>query len=133
MAKSDTHRGSGAGHRTPLPEELRVAARAALDRKAQHVTVLDLRKAPAFTDFFLICTGQTGRQVKAIVEAVDAALSRLGVHPSHIEGGDGAEWVLMDFFDFIVHVFTPDTREFYALERLWGNAERLEVSDADVS
>jgi ribosome-associated protein len=133
MAKSDTHRGSGAGgHKPSLPDEVRAAARAAFDKKAQHVTVLDLRKAPAFTDFFLICTGQTGRQVKAIVEAIDAALGKAGVHPSHIEGGRGAEWVLMDFFDFIVHVFTPDTREFYALERLWGSADRLEFTDSDL-
>ena len=131
MAKSESHRGSGAAdRRAPLPGELRAAARAALDKKAQHVTVLDLRKAPAFTDFFLICTGQTGRQVKAIVEAIEAALGAIDVRPAHIEGGTG-DWVLMDFFDFVVHVFTPATREFYALERLWGSAERLDVSDAD--
>jgi ribosome-associated protein len=133
MARSDTHRGSGtAGHKPALPHELRAAVRAASDKKGQHVTVLDLRKAPAFTDFFLICTGQTGRQVKAIVEAIEEALGSAGVHPSHIEGGKGADWVLMDYFDFIVHVFTPDTREFYALERLWGNADRLEFSDTDL-
>jgi len=131
MAKSESHRGSGAAdRRAPLPGDLRAAARAALDKKAQHVTVLDLRKAPAFTDFFLICTGQTGRQVKAIVEAIEAALGAIDVRPAHIEGGTG-DWVLMDFFDFVVHVFTPATREFYALERLWGSAERLDVSDAD--
>jgi ribosome-associated protein len=131
MAKSESHRGSGAAdRRAPLPGELRAAARAALDKKAQQVTVLDLRKAPAFTDFFLICTGQTGRQVKAIVEAIEAGLAAIDVHPAHIEGGTG-DWVLMDFFDFVVHVFTPDTREFYALERLWGSAERVDVSDGD--
>ena len=132
MAKSDTHRGPGGGAKAALPGEVRAAVRAACDKKAQHVTVLDLRKAPAFTDFFLICTGQTGRQVKAIVDAIEDALGKAGVHPSHIEGNRGAEWVLMDFFDFIVHVFTPDTREFYALERLWGNADRLEFTDTDV-
>ena len=131
MTKSETQRKASArGAR--LPEDVRVAIRAAFDKKAQHVIVLDLRKAPAFTDFFLICNGQTGRQVKAIVESIEEALGSAGVHPSHIEGGKGAEWVLMDYFDFIVHVFTPDTREFYALERLWGNADRLEFSDPDL-
>jgi ribosome-associated protein len=131
MTKSETHRKS-ATRRARLPEDLRVAIRAVVDKKAQHVTVLDLRKAPAFTDFFLICTGQTSRQVKAIAEAVEEALDKAGVRLSHVEGTARAEWVLMDCFDFIVHVFTPDTREFYALDRLWGSAERLEPTEADL-
>jgi len=111
---------------------VRVAIRAAFDKKAQHVIVLDLRKAPAFTDFFVICTGRTTRQVKAIAEAVEEALDKAGVQLSHVEGAERAEWVLMDCFDFVVHVFTPDTREFYSLDRLWGSAERLEPAEADV-
>ena len=131
MTKSETQRKTPArGAR--LPEDLRVALRAVFDKKAQHVKVLDLRKAPAFTDFFLICTGQTSRQVKAIAEAVEEALDKAGVRLSHVEGAARAEWVLMDCFDFIVHVFTPDTREFYALDRLWGSAERLEPTEADL-
>jgi len=131
MTKTETQRKATArGAR--LPEDLRVAIRAAFDKKAQQVTVLDLRKAPAFTDFFVICTGQTPRQVKAIAEAVEEALDKANVRLSHVEGAARAEWVLMDCFDFIVHVFTPDTREFYALDRLWGSAERLEPVEADV-
>ncbi len=90
--------------------------------------MLDLRKASAFTDFFVICTGANVRQVQAIADAVQQALSQAGTKPALVEGYDRAEWVLIDYFDFIFHVFTPATREFYALERLWGDAERIEVS-----
>ena len=105
------------------------AVRAALDKKAGDVVVLDLRSTPAFTDFFVLCSGQTPRQVKAIADAVEEALRAARVKPAHVEGYDRAEWILMDFFSFIVHVFTPQTRAFYSLERLWGDAERIEVSD----
>ncbi len=113
-----------------LPTEVSKAVRAALDKKALDVVVLDLRNTPAFTDFFVLCSGQNQRQVKAIADAVEETLRAAKVRPAHTEGYDRAEWVLMDFFTFIVHVFTPQTREFYSLERLWGDAERIEVSDA---
>jgi len=106
------------------------AVKAALDKKAQDVVVLDLRQTPAFTDFFVLCSGTNPRQVKAIADAVEETLRAGKVRPAHVEGYDRAEWVLMDFFSFIVHVFTPQTREFYSLERLWGDANRIEVSDA---
>jgi ribosome-associated protein len=105
------------------------AVKAALDKKAQDVVVLDLRGTPAFTDFFVLCSGQNQRQVKAIADAVEEALRAAKVRPAHVEGYDRAEWILMDFFSFIVHVFAPQTRQFYSLERLWGDAERIEVSD----
>jgi len=103
--------------------------RAALDKKASDVVILDLRNTPAFTDFFVLCSGQSTRQVKAIVDAVEETLRAEKIRPAHVEGYDRAEWVLMDYFTFIVHVFTPQTRAFYSLERLWGNAERIEVSE----
>jgi ribosome-associated protein len=105
------------------------AVRAALDKKASDVVLLDLRKTPAFTDFFVLCSGQNTRQVKAIADTVEEALRATRVRPSHIEGYDRAEWILMDYFTFIVHVFTPQTRAFYSLERLWGDAERVEVAE----
>jgi ribosome-associated protein len=105
------------------------AVRAALDKKAMDVVVLDLRQTPAFTDFFVLCSGQNQRQVKAIADGVEETLRAAKVRPAHVEGYDRAEWVLMDFFTFIVHVFTPQTREFYSLERLWGDAQRIEVTD----
>lgn len=111
-----------------LSSDLTAGIAAALDKKALDVLVLDLRKASAFTDFFIICTGANIRQVQAIADAVQQALGRQGTKPALVEGYERAEWVLIDYFDFIFHVFTPSTREFYALERLWGDAERIEVS-----
>jgi ribosome-associated protein len=115
--------------RKRLTGDIAKAVRAALDKKALDVVVLDLRHTPAFTDFFLLCSGQNVRQVHAIADAVEEALRAAKVRPAHIEGYKRGEWILMDFFTFIVHVFTPQTREFYSLERLWGDAERIEVSD----
>lgn len=112
-----------------LTREVAAAVRAALDKKALDVVVLDLRDPPAFTDFFLLCSGQNPRQVKAIADAVEDALRASGIRAAHTEGYDRAEWILMDFFSFIVHVFTPQTRDFYSLERLWGEAERIEMRD----
>ena len=115
--------------RVKLTADVSSAVRAALDKKAQDALVLDLRHTPAFTDFFFLCSGQNARQVQAIADAIEQALRARGIRPSHIEGYERAEWILMDFFSFIVHVFTPQTRAFYSLERLWGDAERVEVSD----
>jgi ribosome-associated protein len=131
MGKADNKRASS-GSLAAAPEGLRVALRAAFSKKAEHVTLLDLRSAGAFTDYFAICSGRTTRQVKAIVDAVEEALGHAGVKPLHVEGYKRAEWVLIDGFDFLVHVFTPDTREFYSLERLWGGAEPVEVSEGDL-
>jgi ribosome-associated protein len=112
-----------------LTGDVAKAVRAALDKKAVDVVVLDLRNTPAFTDHFVLCSGLNQRQVKAIADAVEEALRAGKVRPAHIEGYDRADWILMDFFTFIVHIFTPQTRAFYSLERLWGDAERIEVKD----
>lgn len=110
-----------------LSKEMTSVVAAALDKKALDVVVLDLTKASAFTDFFIICTGTNRRQVQAIADAVKEAGAKHGIKPALVEGYDRAEWVLIDYFDFIVHIFTPATREFYSLERLWGGAERVDV------
>ena len=112
-----------------LTSEVSKAVAAVLDKKASDVVVLDLRNTSAFTDFFILCSGNNQRQVKAIADAVQDALREAKVRPAHVEGYDRAEWILMDFFSFIVHVFTPQTRAFYGLERLWGDAEKIEVSE----
>jgi ribosome-associated protein len=111
------------------PEQVQAAVRAASAKKAEKIMVLDLRHTSAFTDVFVVCTGQNARQVKAIVDSVEEALKALGQRAIAVEGYRGSEWVLVDYFDFVVHVFTPETREFYALERLWGSAIRVDVSD----
>ena len=103
---------------------------AALDKKAEDVVVLDLRKAGGFTDFFVICTGGNTRQIVAIADGVRDTLKRdLDERPTLTEGIDRSEWILLDYFNFVVHVFSRDCRAFYGLERLWGNAVRHEVAD----
>jgi ribosome-associated protein len=122
MAKTDKRRTSNR-----LPAQVTRALRAAADKKATDIVVLDLRKAAGFTDFFLICSGGNTRQIRAVADSVRAALADEGVKPAHVEGYDQGEWVLLDYFDFIVHVFAPETRVFYGLERLWGSAESIEI------
>ena len=109
-----------------LPKGVSIAVAAAQDKKAEDLVVLDLRKAGGFTDYFLICTGANARQIMAIADAIRETLKReLDERPAVAEGLDRAEWVLLDYFDFVVHVFSRDYRTFYNLERLWGNAERV--------
>jgi ribosome-associated protein len=115
--------------RPRLPAAITTAIDAAHGKKASQVVVLNLKKSSAFTDFFVLCTGHNVRQVTAIADAVQEALKAQQLRPTHVEGYDRAEWVLMDYFDFIIHVFTPSTREFYSLDRLWGQAERIEIPD----
>jgi ribosome-associated protein len=112
-----------------IPKQIELAIGAAEDKKALDLVVLDLRKAAGFTDYFVICSGANVRQVRAIADGVIAALATDAGKPSHVEGYDRSEWVLLDYFDFVVHIFAPETRMFYGLERLWGNAERIERPD----
>jgi len=114
-----------------MPAEIERAVEAAQGKKAVDLVVLDLRSLDGFTDYFVICSGQSQRQVKAIAEAVEESLAKAHLKPAHIEGSARADWILLDYFDFVVHIFNPDTRTFYGLERLWGSAERLEVVDVD--
>jgi ribosome-associated protein len=114
--------------RKGISAEMTAAIAAALDKKAEQLVVLDLTKSSAFTDFFVICTGTNRRQVQAIADAVEEAIGKRGTKPAIVEGYDRGDWVLLDYFDFIVHVFMPASREFYNLERLWGDAEKIEVS-----
>ena len=129
MAKSSQPRTKRTTRTPRLPSELKTAIDAASSRKATGAIVLDLRKTGAFTDYFLICTGGNPRQVQAIADAIEQALKAVKVRPTHVEGYDRAEWVLLDYFDFIVHVFSPGARQFYGLERLWGEAARIEIPD----
>jgi ribosome-associated protein len=110
-----------------LPRQVEAAVRAADDKQAKDLIVLDLRKAAGFTDYFVIGSGTNPRQIRAIADAVMESLAALGAKPAHVEGYDRSEWVLLDYFDFVVHIFAPETRLFYGLERLWGSAERVEI------
>jgi ribosome-associated protein len=115
--------------RPKLPKDVTAAIAAAQDKKGSELVVLDLRRSSAFTDYFLLCTGQNQRQVKAIADAIEEALKRAKLRPTHVEGYDRADWVLLDYFTFIAHIFTPATREFYGLERLWGQAQRIVIEN----
>jgi ribosome-associated protein len=115
-----------------MPKAVSAAVQAALDRKARDVVVLDLRKAGGFTDYFVIATGTNPRQINAIADSIEDTLRKdLGERPALAEGVEKSEWILLDYFNFVVHVFSRDCRAFYGLERLWGNAERYEFADTD--
>lgn len=111
---------------------LRAAARAAQDRKALDPTVLSLAGICSFTDYFLICSGTSARHTQAICDAVLESLERSGASPSHIEGYSQAEWILMDYLDFVVHIFSKRARQFYDLERLWKTAKKEPVENDEV-
>jgi ribosome-associated protein len=97
-------------------------AEIASDRKAIDIRILDVRGMVGYTDFFVICSGNTERQTKAIHDAIHESLKAEGVLPRRVEGAREARWVLMDYLDAVVHIFTPDARSFYRLEQLWGEA-----------
>ena len=106
------------------PEQIaNLVAEYAADRKALDVVQLDLRGISAFTDYFVVCTGRTERQTKAIHDAIHGRMkSEHGLLPQRVEGLGQARWILIDYLDVVVHVFTPQTREYYRLEQLWGEA-----------
>ncbi|MFN8109993.1 MAG: ribosome silencing factor [Thermoleophilia bacterium] len=99
-----------------------VAAGAADEKKARDIVLMDMREAVVYTDFMVVCTGGTPRQTKAISDEIRKQLKERGVSPRRVEGDREAEWILMDYLDVVVHVFTPQAREFYRLERLWREA-----------
>lgn len=113
-----------------LPPEVERAGELALERKAADVVALDLRGISSATDFFLLATGASDIQVKAVAEHVIDELKHDGLRPAHVEGTEGGRWVLIDYFDFVIHVFHPSARSFYQLETLWGDAPRVELADA---
>jgi ribosome-associated protein len=120
---------------TMSPEELvRAIARHAADRKALEIVQLDLRGIIGYTDFFVICSGRSNRQVKAIHDAVHQGMKAdHGLLPERVEGLTEARWVLMDYLDVVVHVFTPETRAYYRLEQLWAEAPQQELGEFALS
>jgi len=113
-----------------LPKSVLGAVQAVQDKKAVDVVVLDLRKAGGFTDFFVICTGTNPRQITAIADSVEDTLRiEFGERPHLTEGAEKSQWILLDYFNFVVHIFSRECRDFYQLERLWGNAERHDFSE----
>jgi ribosome-associated protein len=106
------------------------AIRACENKKASDIALLELEKgSSAFTDYFVICSGSNPRQMQAISDEVEQQLAKSGLRPQHVEGYNQADWILLDYVDFVVHVFSENARKFYDLERLWKSARRVELTD----
>ena len=113
-----------------LKQQVNEAILACQDKQAEQVTILELEKdSGAFTDYFVMCSGSNSRQIQAIADAVDERLEQIGMRVTHKEGYKQAEWVLLDYVDFVVHIFSEKARQFYDLERLWKSAKRLEPAE----
>ena len=113
-----------------LKKQVSEAISACQEKKAEELTVLELDQAiGAFTDYFVMCTGRNPRQVQAISDEVELRLKRAGNYPNSIEGYKQAEWVLIDYVDFVVHIFSEQARKYYDLERLWKSAKKIEIAD----
>jgi ribosome-associated protein len=113
-----------------LKKHVLAAIKACEEKKAEQLTVLELEKeSGAFTDYFVMCSGTNPRQIQAIADEVEEKLESAGLRPTHVEGYKQAEWVLLDYVDFVVHVFADKARKYYDLERLWKSAKRLEPAD----
>jgi ribosome-associated protein len=111
-------------------KQITAAIQACLEKKAEELSILEMEKGSgAFTDYFVLCSGTNPRQVQAIADEVELQLKKMDLRPTHVEGYKQAEWVLIDYVDFVVHVFSEKARKFYDLERLWKSAKRLEPSD----
>lgn len=119
---------------TMSPERLATTAAAyAADKKGSDIVVLDLREVAGYTDFFVIVSGTSDRQAKAIHDGIHLGLKKQeGLLPRRVEGLGEARWILMDYLDVVVHVFTPDTRDFYRLEALWGDVPRRDLDPVDL-
>jgi ribosome-associated protein len=113
-----------------LKRQVSEAIAACQEKQAEEITILELDQASgAFTDYFVVCSGNNPRQVQAISDEVEERLEKAGQRPTHIEGYKQAEWVLLDYVNFVVHVFSDKARKFYDLERLWKSAKRLQPSE----
>ena len=113
-----------------LTSQLTIAIAACQDKKAEDLTILQMDKnSGAFTDYFVICSGSNPRQIQAISDEVELRLKRAGTYPNNIEGYKQAEWVLLDYVDFVVHVFSTTARNYYDLERLWRTAKKMDPAE----
>ena len=112
-----------------ITKEIQLVIDSVQEKKAEDVTVLDLQKLTSFTDYFVICSGESEPQIRTIFKNVEEKLSAEGIDLHHWEGRFETGWVLMDYRDFVVHIFSPEKRMYYELERLWGDAPRMEISE----
>jgi len=110
-----------------MRDALKIALKAIDDKKASDLVVLDISGIASFANYFLLCSGDSSRQIQAIADEVEEKLRALGLRPTHIEGYRNAEWVLMDYIDLVVHIFSKKARAYYDLERLWRDGKRLDA------
>lgn len=110
-----------------MPDALKIALEAMDDKKAVDVVALDISGIASFARYFLLCSGDSSRQIQAIADEIEHRLKKSGVRPNHIEGYRNAEWVLMDYLDLVVHIFSKQARAYYDLERLWRDGKKLDV------
>src|SRR5436305_10493555 len=116
--------------KTDLQRQVTEAISACQEKKAEQISVLELEKdSGAFTDYFVVCSGTNPRQIQAISDEVEERLKKAGLHPNNVEGYKQAEWILLDYVDFVVHVFSEHARKYYDLERLWKSARKLEPAE----
>lgn len=113
-------------YKKDLPSDLMMSLKASQAKKGEDVVILDLKILSSFTDYFVIMNGNSKRQNVAICENVERELKEKNIKPASIEGRENAEWILMDYGNFIIHIFSKEAREYYSLEKLWGDAPRLE-------
>jgi ribosome-associated protein len=119
--------------KTELKKQVFAAIQACQEKKAEELSILEMEKGSgAFTDYFVLCSGTNPRQVQAIADEVELRLKNSGLRPAHVEGYNQAEWVLIDYVDFVVHIFSEKARKFYDLERLWKSARKLAPGDLSV-
>ena len=108
-------------------EALKIAVNAADNKKAHDLVALDISGIATFTDYFLFCTGDSSRQMQAIADEIEKRLKEHGVRPSHVEGYQNSEWILMDYVDLVIHIFSKNARVYYDLERLWRDGKKIDA------
>ena len=108
-----------------LPKEIRLSIKAGKEKKGENIVVIGLKEISSFTDYFLLISGNSSRQNLAIYENIEKELKKEDIYPLHVEGKENAEWILMDYGNFILHIFSKETREYYSLEKLWGDGPKI--------
>ncbi len=110
-----------------MTDALKIAVNAADDKKAHDLVALDISRIASFANYFLICTGDSSRQMQAIADEVEKRLKAFGIRPSHVEGYQNSEWILLDYADLVIHIFSKNARIYYDLERLWRDGKKLDT------
>jgi ribosome-associated protein len=108
-------------------DTLKIAVNAADDKKAHDLVALDISGIASFASYFLLCTGDSSRQMQAIADEIEKRLKASGIRPSHVEGYQNSEWILIDYLDLVVHIFSKTARAYYDLERLWRDGKKLDI------